>query len=338
MNPAGHPFADRRTRVLGMHEVRELLSMPDVIEIQRRAFIALAAGKTEAAPNSWLRLPGERRGWLKLLAGYDATTSGLGVKVLARFPQNPPGANLGSLLLLFDDDNGFPLAIMDGVYVTAVRTGAGAALATEALARSSATSIGLVGTGVVAWHSLAALKIAVPRLTSLRVFSRSVERRRELVRRAVGELGLEARAAGTVEDALQGADVVVTATNSPTPVLLPHHVEAGQHINAMGIRTEVAPEVMASSMVVGDGREETITDGKFSVALAAGTVTSADLGPELGELLSGEARGRESDSEVTLFDSSGVAIQDVACARYVWERAEEADVGRRVDLGLDDGP
>ena len=125
-----NPFVGRHTRILGMEEVRKLLGMEEALEVQRKAFIALAEGRTVTAPNSWLRLPEERRGWLKLLAGHDATSAGLGVKVLARFPQNPSGANLGSLIMLFDNENGFPLAIMDGVYVTAARTGAGAGLAT----------------------------------------------------------------------------------------------------------------------------------------------------------------------------------------------------------------
>lgn len=324
-----HPFAGRRTRVLSLEEVRSLLTIEEAIEVQRAAFIALARGKTAAAPNSWLRLPGERRGWLKLLAGYDETGHGLGVKVLARFPENPPGANLGSLLLLFDDTNGFPLAVMDGVYVTAARTGAGAALATQALA-TGAESIGLVGTGVVAWYSLLAMKQACANLASLKVFSRSEQRRLELASRVASELGLEAAAVATVEDAVADVDVIVTATNSPEPVLLPHHLSPGVHVNAMGIRTEIAPKTTAACLVIGDGREETIGDGKFSVAIAAGAVTEEDLGPDLGSVLDGvrpDVQGRP-----TMFDSSGVALQDVTCARYVWESAERNDVGTLVDI------
>ncbi len=129
------------TRVLSMAEVRSLLSVEDAIELQREAFLALARDRTTAAPNSWLRLRGDQRGWLKLLAAHDETSGGLGVKVLARFPRNPPGRNLGSLLLLFDDQDGTPLAVMDSVYITAVRTAAGAAVATEALARPEPASM-----------------------------------------------------------------------------------------------------------------------------------------------------------------------------------------------------
>lgn len=322
----------RRTRVLGLAEVRRLLTMEDALAIQRGAFVALAGGDTAAAPNAWLRLPPERGGWLKLLAGYDGAGGGLGVKVLARFPNHPPGRNLGSLIILFDPDDGFPLAVMDGVYITAVRTGAGAGLATAALARAGAATLGLVGSGVVAWHSLQAIRLACPGIRAVRVHSRSETRRSELCGRIEAELGLEASPAATPADAVAGVDVVVSATNSPEPVLTAAELAPGQHVNAMGIKTELAPDVLAAARVIGDGREETIGDGKFSVALAAGAVTEDDLGPDLGAVLAGRAPGRIDDAQITLFDSSGVAIQDVASARAVWERAEQEDAGVLVDL------
>jgi alanine dehydrogenase len=331
-----NPFAGRRMRVLGMEEVRKLLDIDDCIDIQRRAFLDAARADTVTAPNSWLRLPGDRRGWLKLLAGYDAPMGALGVKVMARFPNNPPGANVGSILMLFDDDNGFPLAIMEASYVTAIRTGAGAALATAALARPEAASVGLVGTGVVAWYSLVAMARVRRDLQELCVYSRSNERRKAFAARARDELRMEARPVARVEDAVSGADVVITATNSPEPVLLADHLERDQHINAMGIKTEIDPFALARCLVVGDGREETLSDGKFSVALAAGAVTADELGPDLGAVLQGASI--ETDKPATMFDSSGVAIQDVTCARWVWERAEELGVGVLVDLGLDGSP
>lgn len=338
MNQPAHPFAGRRTRVLGMQEVRELLGMDEAIAVQRKAFIALAEQRTTSAPNSWLRLPSEHRAWLKLLAGYDEAGHGLGVKVLARFPENPPGSNLGSILLLFDDTNGFPLAVMDGVYVTAVRTGAGAGLATDALAGPDAKRVGMIGTGVVAWYSLLAMVHTRPALESLSVYSRSEERRKEFAGKAASEFGLEAEAVATVDKAVGRAEVIVTATNSPVPVLFGHHLRPGVHVNAMGIKTEISPDAIARCIVVGDGREETINDGKFSVALAAGKVAEDHLGPDLGAVLSGASVGGDAHGRVTLFDSSGVAIQDVTCARYVWERAEELDVGQLVDLGLAESP
>jgi alanine dehydrogenase len=333
-----NPFAGRKTRVLAMEDVRKLLDVDTAIEIQREAFLSLARGQTAAAPNSWLRLPTEQRGWLKLLAGYDDSSGGLAVKVLARFPNNPPGANLGSLLLLFDPDNGFPLAVMDGVYITAVRTGAGAGLATEALSRFGATRVGVVGTGVVAWYSLVAMTRTRPGLCDIKVHSRSEARRADFVERIRADLGLDATPTTSLEDAVSDVDIIVTATNSSEPVLHAEHLKPGVLINAMGIRTEIAPEAVARCVVVGDGREETLHDGKFSVALKAGVVAESDLGPDLGQVLDGTEVPGRSEERVTMFDSSGVAIQDVVAARFVWERAEALDMGTLVDLGLGNAP
>lgn len=329
-----HPFAGRRTLVLSLPQVRDLVGMSVALAIQRDAFIAAARGSVRVSPNAWLRLPAPPRRWLKLLAGHESRSGALGVKVLARFADNPPGANLGSLVLLFDDRDGFPLAVMDGVYLTGLRTGAGAGLATDLLAAPHATRVGLVGTGAVAWDSLRAVVTVRPRLASLRVFSRSASRREAFAARAAAELGLDAVAVDSVAAALTGAEVVITATNAPEPVLLPEHLEPGQHVNAMGIRTEVAPAALARTWVVPDGVEEAVADGKTSVALAAGAITRDDLGPPLGALLDGPAPAYDPQ-RITLFDSSGVAVQDVVLARAVWERAVDKGVGTAVDLGLD---
>lgn len=336
----GSPFAGRRTRVLSLPEVRGLAGLDAALEVQRRAFVAQAGGTVTASPNAWLRLPESagvgRPGWLKILAGHEATSGALGVKVLARFPENPPGSNLGSLVLLFDDHDGFPLAIMDGVYLTAVRTGAGAGLATDLLAAPDASTVGLVGTGVVAWHSLRAVAAVRPSLRAVRIHSRSVDRRSALAARVTAELGLEATGVDTVDAALADAEVVITATNAPEPVVHAEHLRPGQHVNAMGIRTEIAPDAMAAAWVVPDGIEEAVGDGKFSVAIAAGAVRREDLGPELGALLPGPPPERDP-TRITLFDSSGVAVQDVTMARGVWELAEERGIGQLIDLGLDEG-
>ena len=318
------------TRVLGMREMRELLTLEDTIELQRRAFASQAHGHATMAPNSWLRLPGERRAWLKLLAGHDAVSGALGVKVLARFPERGPGDNLASLLLLFDDDSGSPLAIMDSVYVTAVRTAAGAALATQALARAESRTVGMLGTGTLAWYSVLAHRSLCPNLDELSVYSRSEERREAFAERVRAETGIRVRALGTVDEAVDGVDVIVTATNAPEPVLLDHHVHSGQHISAIGIRSEIAPEAIARCYVVADGRDEALHDGKFSTAIQAGLVTEPDLGAELGDVLEGITPGRTTDEQITLFDSSGVAIQDVVCARHAWQRAVDTDTGTLV--------
>lgn len=332
-----HPFAGRRTRMLSMGDVRELLTLEEALDLQRVAFTDLATGRATVSRNAWLRLPEPRRAWLKLLAGHDEPTTGLGVKILARFPENPSGANLGSLVILFDDANGFPLAIMDGVYITALRTGAGAGVATEVLTDDDVTTVGMVGTGVVAWHSLDAIVAVRPSIGSVKVYSRSADRRDRFAERARGELGIDATPVATVEDAVADVDVIVTATNAPEPILMRDQVADGQLVHAMGIRTELDPLLVARSVVVADGIAEATHEGKFSVALAQGVVAEDDLRLQIGDILSG-AVPPPPRSGVVLFDSSGVAIQDVVVARRAFEKAEQAGVGTLVDLGLTGTP
>lgn len=333
------PPVDRnapQTRVLTMADVRRLLNIEDSIELQRQAFLALARNQTTNTPNTWLHLPGDhQRGWLKLMAAHDETSGSLGVKLLARFPRNPPGRNLGALLVLFDEHDGTPLAIMDSVFITAVRTAAGAALATKAIARPESTSMAIVGTGALAWYSLLAHRHLTPSLTEIAVYSRSAERRNAFVERATKETGIAARAVDTVTEAVDGADIVITATNSPEPVFQREHLSPGQHINAIGIRTEIATDALATCRIIADGREETLHDGKFSTAMAAGALREEDLGPDLGQVLDGTP-GRRNPQEITVFDSSGVAIQDLACAAHVWRAAEEHNIGTVVDLAARD--
>ncbi len=325
----GNPTAPS-TLVLGYDEVRSLLDVPTVLEQQRRVFIDLAEERATLSPNLWLRPPLESRGWLKILAGYEPESRALGSKIVARFPENPSGTNLGALIVLFDDTSGFPVAIVDGVHITALKTAAGAALATEVLARDDARSVGVVGSGVLAWWSLAFFAVACPALRAVSVYSRSPQRREDFAARAHDGLGYDAYPVASVGEATRDADVIVTATNSPDRVLLKEHIRPGQHINALGIRSEIAPEVMAVAKVFPDGRSESLGDGKFAEAVAAGAAKVDDLGPTLGELLSGRKQGRSDDTEITLFDSSGVAIQDLVCAQAAVELARAAGVGTEV--------
>ena len=318
------------TLVLGYDEVRSLLDVPTVLEQQRKVFIDLTEERATISPNLWLRPPLKTRGWLKILAGHEPKSGALGSKIIARFPENPPGTNLGSFIVLFDDASGFPVAIVDGVYITALKTAAGAALATEVLARSDARTVGVVGSGVLAWWSLAFFAVGCPSLKTVCVYSRAQSRREDFATRAHEELGYDAHSVASVEEATRDADVIVTATNSPNPVLLEKHVHSGQHINAMGIRSEIAPDVMAAATVFPDGRSESLADGKFSEAVASGAARVDDLGPTLGEVLSGSQPGRSSDSEITIFDSSGVAIQDLVCAQAAVKLARAAGIGTEV--------
>ena len=338
-NPGIHIFAGRKTLIVTMAEIRELLPMEECIAVQKKAFERFSAGDAVNAPNTWLR-PGGSSRWMKLLAGYIGGDGldAMGMKVLARFPGNPPGMNVGSVVVLFDPDNGFPLAIMDGVYLTAIRTGAGGGLSAQYCAREDSRRVVVVGSGVQGRFNLLAVKQLMPGVDDGTVFSRSKEHREEFARKMQERTGIRLKPTTTLEEAVEGADIIITATNSPEPVLFPRHVQPGQHIVAAGIRTEIDAAVVRDARVIADGKEVAKEDGKFAVALRAGLVTESDLEAELGEVILGTVPGRRSRDEVTLFDSSGLAIQDVACAQHVYQKARKLRKGVWVDIGLGEFP
>lgn len=337
MSNTEHTFIGRKTLVLTMAEVKRLLSVAECIDLQRIAFMDHARGTGFNAPSSWLRV-NKHQGWIKMLAGFVDSTDAMGIKVLARYPNNPPGMNLGSLLVLFEATNGFPLAICDGVYVTAVRTGAGAGLATLACARPNSRIVGVLGSGVVARYSLLAICHLMPQIQRVLVYSRNSDRRARFARRLFDETGVEVEPVTSPEAAVTGADIIITGTNTQQPSLYREWLQPGMHVNAMGIRQEIHPDVFRDARIYGDSREVAIDDGKFGIALQAGAVAESDLNGEIGEVLLGQQPGRSDDSEITIFDSSGLAIQDVICAYHIYTQAQVQGVGTEVDLGLADSP
>jgi alanine dehydrogenase len=314
-----------------------VLPLTECIKLQEIAFADHARGGGMNAPSTWLRVT-KHRGWMKLLAGFVDETDAMGIKVLARYPNNPPGMNLGSLIVLFDATNGFPLAIFDGVYITAVRTGAGAGIATAHCARPDSRVIGLLGTGVVARFSLLATCLCCPDLKDVYVYSRSEERRTAFAHELAAATGARIIPVATPREAVADADVIITATNSPEPSLFADWVRPGTHINAMGIKQEIEPIVFRGARIFGDARDTAVDDGKFGVAVQAGAVPADAITGEIGDVLIGKAPGRTSDQEITIFDSSGLAVQDIVCAHYVYQQAAERNLGVEVDLGLGDEP
>jgi alanine dehydrogenase len=338
MERPDHIFAGRKTLIVTMGEIKALMSMRECIDIQDAVFRSCSEGRAVVAPNTWLRLADGKR-WMKLLAGHIADgTEAMGMKVLARFPKNPPGMNIGSIVALFDPNDGFPLAIMDGIYFTAARTGAAGGLSCLHCARRNSTRVGIIGTGVQARFNLYALHELLPHIKDGFVFSRSEQGRLAFAERMKDETGVLLRPVSSVEDAVSEADIVITATNSPSPVLLKKHVRPGQHIVAVGIKTETEPSIMKGARIIADGVETAKEDGKFSVALHQGVVGESDLTIGIGDVLTGKASGRSDDREITIFDSSGLAVQDIICAHYVYEKARKANAGTWVDLGLGELP
>jgi len=263
----------------------------------------------------------------------------MGIKVVSVMPGNHGtalDAHQGAVLL-FETNRGRPLALVDATTITAIRTAAVSAVATRCLARDDARTLAILGAGVQATTHLEAMLIVRP-IRRVMVWSRTAAHAKEFARREADRHGVVIEATNSAREAVAGADVICTTTSAREPVLLGEWIPAGAHINAVGSSTRYARELDASAMarcrVFVDRRESTLNEsGDFLLARDEGAIGDGHIVGELGEVLLGETAGRETAHEVTLFESLGLGIEDVAAARLVYDEAERRGVGALVELG-----
>lgn len=318
--------------VLNQQEVEELLDMPGCIDAMSGALSALARGEVHQPLRFMVRPPGEDN-LLGLMPVHRGGASPLySLKTVCVFPDNPArglDAHQGSVTL-FDGETGQVRALMNASAITAIRTAAVSAVATRALARDDARELAVVGAGVQARSHLEAMRVARP-FDRIRIASRNPEHARALAR----EFGADATA--TVEEAVRGADVVVTATSAAEPVVQRDWLKPGAHVNAVGAcfptTRELDSATVAAAALFVDRRESAESEaGDYVIPLREGAIAPDHIRAELGEVLVGDAEGRRADDELTVFESLGLAVEDLAAAEYVVRRAEERGAGTRVEF------
>lgn len=316
--------------VLNQQEVERLLDMAGCIEAMAEALASLARGEVQVP----LRFMVHAEGGESLLGLMPAHRGGASplysLKTVAVFPENPKrglDAHQGTVTL-FDGETGEVRALMNASAITAIRTAAVSAVATRLLAREDARDLAILGAGVQARTHLEALRL-VRDFERVRVYSPTAEHARALAQ----EGGAEAVA--SAEEAVRGADVVVTATNSVEPVLQREWLNQGAHVNAIGGRPpqmmELDPETIAAAAFYVDRRESAEAEaGDYRSAVAEGAIGPDHIRGEIGEVLIGAAPGRSSPDELTIFRSLGLAVEDLAAAEYVVRRARETGTGTEV--------
>jgi ornithine cyclodeaminase/alanine dehydrogenase-like protein (mu-crystallin family) len=315
--------------ILSEHDVQQLLPMARCIEVMAEALAALARGEVHNPLRQAIRAPGAP-GLLGLMPAYRSGGAAYyGLKEVCVFPNNPQrglDTHLGAVIL-HDGDTGQPLAFMNAAAITAIRTAAVSAVATRLLAREDAGILAILGSGVQARSHLEAIPL-VRDIREVRVYSRNREK--------AEALGFPV--ADDAEQAVRGADIIVTATSSREPVLRREWLSPGAHINAVGSSIAAAREldsatVAAASLFV-DRRESTVNEsGDYLFALREGAITGPEhIRAELGELLVNAATGRTSADELTLFKSLGLAIEDLAAAAFLYDAAREEGRATWVDF------
>ena len=324
--------------ILDSAQIRELLPMQDCIELMADALAALARDEIFQPLRTIIRPP-QARGLLGLMPAYRAGDHGaFGLKAICVFPGNPAqgkDAHQGAVLL-FSRETGELLALMNASEITAIRTAAVSAVATRLLAREDAKTLAIVGAGVQARTHLAALAL-VRSIKEARVVARTFEHTVEFAREMQPRYSFPIEPVRTNEEAVRDADLIVTATSSLEPVINKDWIVAGAHVNAIGTHSpnsrEVDSATMAAARIFVDRRESALNEsGDYLLAAKEGVVTPESIVGEIGELLLGSKPGRTSPTEITLFKSLGLAIEDVACAHFLHQKALSDNVGTWVNL------
>jgi ornithine cyclodeaminase len=324
-------------RFLSAADVRRLLPMVDCIALMREALTTLARGDAVLPLRSMTRLP-DRSGLLGLMPGYLGAPVAFGIKLVTVMPRNQERGldSHQGLVLLFDPEDGRPLAAMDASSITAIRTAAVSGAATRALAREDARELAILGSGVQAHSHLDAMRAARP-LARVRVWSRNPEHARAFAEAASRRTGIPVHATTSAREAVRDAEIICTTTASHDPILHSDWIAPGAHINAVGAcfrdARELDTEALLRARLYVDRRESAFAEaGDFLIPQAEGAVDETHIVGELGELFLGTVEGRRTNDEVTLFKSLGIAVEDLAAAHHVYRRALAAGVGVEVDL------
>ena len=329
-----------KIRILGAREISEALSMTEAVEVVKGAFAQLSLKEAEAPVRTSMNLNGPGEVAL-VMPAFLSRTAALGAKMVTVFPRNPQASlpAVQALVILFEGSSGSPLAVLEGTHLTRFRTGAATGAATDVLARPDAKNLALFGAGGQSYFQATGV-LAVRRLERIRIFDLLPENAQVLADRLKTEPGcggVQIVKADSPAEALEGADIVVTATSSSRPVFDGKLLREGTHINAIGAyrpeMQEVDEETVSRSRIFVDSVEACLEEaGDLIIPLKGGRIRRTDLLAEIGEVIAGHKPGRRSRSEITYFKSVGNAVQDVSVAQAVFQRAREKGLGQVTEL------
>jgi alanine dehydrogenase len=306
------------TLFLGKSEILPLLDMKEVIPAVENAFLQWAQGKAQMPPKSYLTVDkGDFRAMPASLPGAA------GMKWVNVHPGNP-AQNLPTVMatIIYNDpETGYPLAVMDGTDITAYRTGAASAVASKYLARKNARTLGLAGAGRQAYTQLMA-HAAIYDLQLIKVYDISEASVARFIR-AFPQYRIEAHTLPEV----MASDIVCTVTPARQPVVKKEWVRPGVHINAVGAdahgKEELDPEILNEAVIFVDDMRQASTSGEINVPLDRGLLDPNRIRGSLGDLVAGLKKGRTSDEEITVFDATGLAIEDIACAHLIYQKVKD---------------
>ncbi len=324
-------------RILSRKDVRQALPMPQAIEAMKAAFAQLSTGQADVPLRVALEAP-RHNGVTLFMPAYLSADDQMAIKIVSVFNDNPAQGLplIHALVVVVDATTGQPIAVMDGTYLTALRTGAASGAATDLLARPDARTAAIFGAGVQGRTQLEAV-CAVRSIQKAHVYDLVPEQAAAFAAEMSQRLSLPVQVADTPSEAVRQADVICTATTATSPVFDDADVQPGTHINAVGAYTpqmqEIPIETVLRAKVVIDHHESSLAEaGDLLIPIRQGQMSEDHIYAELGEIAAGVKPGRTSAEEITFFKSVGVAVQDVAAASAALEAAQRMGLGTEVAL------
>jgi len=326
------------TLLLPEEDVKKLVSMDEAISAVESAFREKALGNVQMPPKVYLFYG---NGDLRVMPCYIKTGEISSVKIVNSHPRNPEKGlpTVMAVIVLVDPETGFPKAVMGGTWITGIRTGAAGAVAAKYLARKSSRIVAFIGAGTQARMQFLGITRVIQSIREIRVFDIRPEAMKAFIQfiEAHVAAGLLLVSASSVKEAVEGADIIITTTPSRKPVVMSEWISGGVHFNCIGAdasgKQELDPMILKrASKIVVDDVEQAIHSGEINVPLSEGIIGASSIYGELGEIIAGMKKGRENDSEITIFSSTGLAIQDAAVANIVYENALKKGAGTRIRL------
>ena len=313
------------THLINRTEIEKVLTMKDCMEATENAFRYYGLGKAQMPPKSYLYF-NEYKGDLRCMPAYIPDLGASGIKAVNVHPENRK-ANLPTVMatiLLVDPKTGFLIAVMDGTHITNMRTGAAGGIAIKYLAKDKCKKMAFIGAGIQAETQLEAAMLAKPKISQVSAFDIDQAKCAAFVKLCKDKYNLDATAAKSVNEACEEADIINTTTSSRKPIVMKKDVSKGAHINAIGAdamgKQELDPEILQEAKVVIDDWEQASHSGEINVPISMKQFSKNEIAGELGKVVADNLKIRKSDDDITIFDSTGLAIQDLVTAWHVYQK------------------
>lgn len=329
-----------KTLLLTDDEVKKLLSMDEVMEAVESAFKEKGLRRVQMPAKIYLFYK-KYNGDLRTMPSYLEELDISAVKIVNVHPENRMRYHLPTVMaviVLIDPKNGAPMAIMSGTTVTSMRTGAAGGIAAKNLARKDSKVAGLVGAGTQARTQLMALLSVYKKLEEVKVCDKLKEARDKFIAEMKQKYGhlCNIISVESVKEAVEESDIVLTATPSRKPIVMNNWVRPGTHLTCIGAdapgKEELDPKILTRAKIVIDDWEQASHSGEINVPLSQGIITKESVWAEIGEIAAGLKSGRENPEEITIFTSTGLAVQDAVTAKLAYDKAKQKGIGRLIKI------